>query len=224
LDPTDGAIRWQYRAEDAVTSTPAVADGRLFVGSFDGKVYALDAADGRELWRYDTGAAVSSSAAIAGDLVLIGGRSYDLWALDAATGAAAWNLYYWFSWVESDPTVVGDTAYVGSSDALKLFAIDVATGVPRWTFRTGGWTWARPAVTDDAVYVGSVGVGQYIGERRAGFFAVDRRDGSALWHFPLARPDDRDPWGFASSPAVGEEHVFVGGLDGVLYAFRRFPE
>jgi len=219
LDPVDGSTRWVFHAGDGVGSTPAVGGGRVFVGSFDGKVYALDAASGAVLWSHDTGAPVSSSPALAGGRVLVGSRSYDLFALDAATGEVDWRYYYWFSWVDSDPTVADDTAYVGSSDALKVLALDVETGRPRWTFRTGGWSWARPAVADDAVYAGAVGVRQYIGERRGGFFAIRRDDGSPLWHFPVAEPGAGDLWGFASGPALGDRHVFVGGLDGTLYAF-----
>ena len=80
---------------------------------------------GEVLWKHDTGAPVSSSAAVAGERVLIGSRSYDLFAFDAATGAVDWRHYYWFSWVDSDPTVMDGTVYVGSSDALKLIALDL---------------------------------------------------------------------------------------------------
>jgi outer membrane protein assembly factor BamB len=221
LDPADGSTRWTFHAGDAVSSTPAVAEKRVFVGSFDGNVYALDAASGEVLWQHDTGAPVSSSATVAGDRVLIGSRSYDLFAFDAATGEIGWQYYYWFSWVDSDPTVVEDTAYVGSSDALKVLAIDVESGRPRWTFRTGGWSWAKPAVTDDTVYTGAVGVGQYIGERRGGFFAFSRQDGWPQWQYPVEKPKDGNLWGFASWPAIGDDYVFVGGLDRTLYAFSR---
>ena len=77
---------------------------------------------------------------------MIGSRSYDLFAFDAVTGAVDWRHYYWFSWVDSDPTVRDGTVYVGSSDALKLIALDLDSGTVQWTARTGGWTWARPAV------------------------------------------------------------------------------
>jgi hypothetical protein len=37
----------------------------------------------------------------------------------------------------------------------------------------------------------------------------------------VEQPADRETWGFASSPATDGERVFVGGLDGTLYAFPR---
>ncbi len=219
LNVADGTPRWTFEAGDAVASTPAVADGRVFVGSFDGKVYALDAASGESLWQHDTGAAVSSSAVVADGRVLIGSRSYDLFAFDAASGEVVWRYYYWFSWVDSDPNVVDGVAYIGSSDAQRVLAIDVASGKVRWTGWTGGWSWPEPAVDDHAVYGGAVGVEQYIGERRGVFMAFRRDDGEPLWQFAAEPVVGGGNWGFASAPAVAAGHVLVGGLDGKLYAF-----
>jgi len=36
-----GAILWTYTTGDAIDSSPAVANGMVYVGSFDGKVYAF---------------------------------------------------------------------------------------------------------------------------------------------------------------------------------------
>ncbi len=214
----DGAKRWSWNAGDAITGTPAVLDGRVHVGSFDGNVYAIDAASGEPLWQHETGAPVPSSPAVAGDRIIVGSRSYDLLSLDGATGAPAWSYYYWFSWVDSDARVDGDTVFVGSSDLLRIHALDVATGKPRWTFRAGGWAWAQPAVAGQTVFAGTVGTTGYIGRRQAGFFALDRADGSPRWAY-LAEAPEEGNGGFASSPATGTDKVFVGNTDGTIYAF-----
>jgi outer membrane protein assembly factor BamB len=196
-----------------------VAGGRVYFGSFDGAVYALDARSGDLIWKHDTGAPVVSSPAVDGGHVLVGSRSYDLLALGAADGLPDWTFYYWFSWVESSATLHRGTAYVGSSDAHRLWALDLRTGERSWNFDTRGSSWAQPAVTDDAVYIGAVGVADYLVDHRGGFFAVHRDTGRARWAFPVQRPEGSALWGFASAPAVGGGLVFVGGLDGKLYAF-----
>ena len=38
-----------------VSSSPAVADGKVYVGSYDSKVYCLNAATGAHIWNYTTG-------------------------------------------------------------------------------------------------------------------------------------------------------------------------
>jgi len=41
----------------------------------------------------------------------------------------------------------------------------------------------------------------------------------------MARPEARSlTWGVASSPVIGKEHVFVGTLDGSIYAFELEPD
>ena len=64
--------------------------------------------------------------------VIAGSRSYDLEAVDALRGTPVWKKYFWFSWVESSPTVFKDVVYIGSSDAAKVFAIDAASGRSVW--------------------------------------------------------------------------------------------
>src|SRR3954471_23726162 len=44
------APAWTFPTEDAVTASPAVVDGVVYVGSWDGYFYALDAASGRLKW------------------------------------------------------------------------------------------------------------------------------------------------------------------------------
>ncbi len=57
--------KWSYATSEAISSSPAVANGVVYVGSDDGKVYALDAATGAFDWSYTTGEATSSSPAVA---------------------------------------------------------------------------------------------------------------------------------------------------------------
>ena len=61
-----------------------MAGGTVYIGSFDHKVYALDAATGHLRWAYTTGNIVISSPAVAGGTVYIGSEDHKVYALDAA--------------------------------------------------------------------------------------------------------------------------------------------
>ena len=80
------------RDERRVSSSPAVADGIVYVGSFDGRVYAVDAAIGGERWRFDTGNVVFSSPKVADGTVYVGSHSGAMYALDAADGELDWRF------------------------------------------------------------------------------------------------------------------------------------
>ena len=220
MNPERGDIIWRYGADDSITSTPAVADGKVFFGSFDHHVYAVDAATGDLIWRHDTGQAVSASPIVDRDLVLVGGRSYEFLALNAETGERVWDRYFWFSWVDATVAVFDDLAIVGLSDGQLVSALQVASGEEVWKFDTGGSVWAQPAVTQDAVFIAAVGVPRYMVDHRGGFFAVDRTTGRELWRYPITEMRDRvAPYGFAASPAVGGGRVFAATLDGEVMAF-----
>jgi outer membrane protein assembly factor BamB len=223
LDSAQGSRLWDFAAGDTVPTTPLLASGRTYFGSFDGKVYALDATSGALIWKRDTGAPVTSSPAFYEGRVIIGSRSYDLLALDGASGKPVWTKYYWFSWVESSATILGGLAYIGSSDAAKVFAFDARTGREVWEIDAGGSAWGQPAVTEARVFIGTVGALNYLAPHHATILALDRKTGRPVWRHPLVPPTEAgvDVYGFAGSPALGEGLVFFPSLDGHVYAFAQ---
>jgi outer membrane protein assembly factor BamB len=52
-----GLQLWNFQTGAAVDSSPAVANGMVYVGSEEGNVYALNASTGAQLWSYNTEAA-----------------------------------------------------------------------------------------------------------------------------------------------------------------------
>src|SRR4029079_6217099 len=54
-------LAWRAATDGDVISSPAVANGTVYVGSGDGHLYALDLASGERRWRSDAGSAVNSS-------------------------------------------------------------------------------------------------------------------------------------------------------------------
>ena len=73
LDAATGAKLWSYPTGASVnTSSPAVANGVVYVGSEDRSVYALNASTGAKLWSYPTRGWVRSSPAVANGAVYVG--------------------------------------------------------------------------------------------------------------------------------------------------------
>ena len=75
----------------ATESSPAVANGVVYIGSDDNNVYALNASTGALLWSYNTGNAVGASAAVANGVVYVGTYQGNVDALNASTGALLWD-------------------------------------------------------------------------------------------------------------------------------------
>jgi outer membrane protein assembly factor BamB len=70
-----------------VFSSPAVANGVVYVGSVDGNVYALNASTGAKLWSFNAGDVVASSPAVANGVVYIGSFDNKVYAFDQTGGA-----------------------------------------------------------------------------------------------------------------------------------------
>jgi len=85
------ALAWRFKTGGPVTSSAAVADGRVFIGSGDKHVYALRQQDGRKLWSFKTGGSVEATPRVVGQIVVVGSADGALYALDARTGKLRWK-------------------------------------------------------------------------------------------------------------------------------------
>ena len=82
LNATTGAELWNYPTRGEVFSSPAVANGVVYVGSGypDNLLYALNATTGALLWSYATGFPVYSSPAVANGVVYVGSEDGNVYA------------------------------------------------------------------------------------------------------------------------------------------------
>jgi outer membrane protein assembly factor BamB len=197
-------------AWDIFTSSPAVASGKVFFGSGDGNLYAVDRETGLLQWKFATGDVVHASPAFAGNTVYVGSWDSTLYAIDADTGQARWSFkagddpsIHNQVGFQSSPAVVDGTVYVGCRDA-HVYAIDAATGRKRWDYPTSkSWVIGTPAVSRGTVYVGT--------SDSARFMALDSKTGRLRFNF------DAKAYVF-SSAAVAGDLVYVGNHNGKLYA------
>ena len=105
LDAGTGTQLWTYLAGNSVYSSPAVADGVLYVGCDDFNVYALDARRGAKLWSCTTRGYIGwSSPAVANGVVYVGSHDGHTYALNAKTGAKLW-AYSTNGIINSSPAV-----------------------------------------------------------------------------------------------------------------------
>ena len=179
----NGAVRWTARVGASETS-PLLAGGRVYVGGWDGVVYALDAATGRRLWTFATGGAVKGGLAGADGRVYAGSYDGHVYALDAATGRLAWrasaqpSLFRHAGTFYATPAVAYGRVYVGSTDG-RMYSFGAASGRLRWSHRTGAYVYGSAAVFDRLVVVGSYDHHVY---------AFDAATGDVRWRFDAGGP------------------------------------
>ncbi len=155
-------VLWKFQA-GAVESSPLVANGFLYFGSWDHHVYALDIRRHRRrpkpVWRFQADNEVNSSPAYAGGLVYFGSNSGSLYAVDAHTGRLRWHAsaYSRFGRQEefyATPTVAYGRVYIGNTDGT-LYAFGARTGHLLWAQHVGSYVYTAAAVWRQKVYVGT---------------------------------------------------------------------
>ncbi|MGH9254055.1 MAG: PQQ-dependent dehydrogenase, methanol/ethanol family [Vicinamibacterales bacterium] len=231
-DAATGKPLWAYDPEvpgewavnaccDVVNRGVAVWDGKVFVGSVDGRLIALDAATGQELWDVNTvdrtkPYTITGAPRVVKGKVLIGNggaefgvRGY-VSAYDAETGALAWRFY----------TVPGNPADGFEQPILKT-AADTWSG-EWWKLGGGGTVWDSMAYDPelDLVYIGvgngspwnhllrSEGKGDNL--FLASIVALDPDDGSYVWHYQTSPGETWDH--------TATQHIIVADLrlDGAM--------
>jgi outer membrane protein assembly factor BamB/predicted phosphodiesterase len=195
--------------------TPAVADGRVYVGNQDGSiVIAYDLKTGERLWTgTDTLGGWQDGIPSAADGRVFIGSNNGIIARDGATGATLW------SYVSSHPSLVssgatpaaatikGNVVYM-SFPSGAVTALNATTGAVIWDrllpgsqYRGGSFT--SPALTGNTLFVGA---------NSGGFYALDAGTGQPMWQQNLGT------W-VSAGPAISGNTVVVGAFDGNLYAF-----
>lgn len=198
----------------AIYGTPAVSGDLVYIGGYNGKIYAFNSSSLGVRWVYPREGDLQS---IVGGLVVAQGKVYfgcsdgQVYALDAATGDPEWDSpFQTGDKIWSTPAIDGETLYIGSFDK-KLYALNTITGKEKWgkPFETQGAIVSTPLVYNNTVYVGSFD--RYL-------YAVDAADGSLKWRFPVEdeEKDEAGNW-FWAKPVVYNDIIYAGCLDGKIY-------
>ena len=120
---SEGDGFWRTALPNLSQCPPTYADGRLYVGCWDGKVYALSE-QGVVEWSTDVGGFAKGGIGVAGETVYAdGGRG--LHAIDAESGEKRWSVDVGTTG-DHPPVIVGDTIYTGGE---KLRALKPGGGI-----------------------------------------------------------------------------------------------
>jgi outer membrane protein assembly factor BamB len=90
----DGKLKWRFRCRDMIKAYPVIdpEKQKLYFGSDDFNVYALDSNNGKLVWKHKTDGPVMAVPVLAGGLVLVGSWDCVFYALDSETGKPRWKF------------------------------------------------------------------------------------------------------------------------------------
>ena len=206
---------WTYQTGGAITSSPAVAAGEVYIGSHDTNIYCLDAYTGNKIWNYSIGTPVLSSPAVYNGCVFTGADDGYIHCLNATTGTQIWQTYaggtipivFAPTWQpRSSPIIVNGELYVGALDG-NVYCISTSTGAIIWNYTTGDPIGGSATYSQGTIYIASTD--SYI-------YAFNATNGNIIW--TTQTPDLVKTAGFnlylVGSPVVAGGRLFIGGGGG----------
>jgi outer membrane protein assembly factor BamB len=204
LSARNGAFLWKSPIPNIGNSSPAVANGVVYIGGYGGIVYALNAGSGAIIRSKTAGVNVaSSSPAVVDGVVYLGSNDNYFYALDAKTGDILWRSNT-NGWVSYSPAVYNGVVYASSLDG-NVYALDAKTGNKIWNYDTtpSEYSWQlhtapalplSPAVVDGVVYFpvdfipfvqGTTNPGgtfQVAGNGWTQIYALNAANGDKIWN------------------------------------------
>ena len=210
--PSDLSVLWEFKANEAIETTPVVSNGRVFAADVMGKVYAINFDNGKEIWshNYDTGFLASPSV---GELpksdissknesvVVFGDVEGNLYALDPATGVERWKQSTEGE-INGSAAFFEDKVLVTSQDG-KLYAFAIADGKPVWSYQTDDQIRCNPTIAGSQTFLGGCD---------GSLHRVDLNTGKVIGEpMPLGGPT-------GSTAAVVGDKAFIPIMDGAVLA------
>lgn len=130
-----GEKLWNFKTDGEIRASFAYdAKRRLILfGSWDGKLYALNALDGSCSFSFETATPTFSTPLIYKDTVLFASLDKFLYAIHLDTGAVKWK-FQTGGRIFGSPILAEDSVWIGSNDA-KLYELDPETGELRTYFQ-----------------------------------------------------------------------------------------
>jgi outer membrane protein assembly factor BamB len=170
-DADNGHERWRYKTAP-VESSPLLHGKRLFFGSWDHGVHAVNAKTGKRIWRFEGDNEMNTSAAWWKRRIFIGSDSGTLYSLGAKSGKLLWSARsgsgeFWYA----TPTVAYGRVYIGNTDGT-MYVYGARSGKLLWARPLGSYIYGAAAVYRRKVFVGT-----YDGQ----FYALDAATGDVVW-------------------------------------------
>ena len=128
-------IKWQYKTDSVITASPSLRNDIVYVGSWDGNLYAVDSITGDLRWKFETGWGVDTTPANSNGKVYFGSTDNNFYCLNEEDGRLIW-YFNCKAAIHSSPVVYGEYVIFGSDDG-RLYALNKINGDLEWSYAPG---------------------------------------------------------------------------------------
>ncbi|MFC7074552.1 PQQ-binding-like beta-propeller repeat protein [Halovenus rubra] len=217
---SDGDVLWEQETDmvgRGVHGTPVVAEGTVFIGAYDGILYAFDAKSGTKQWETKLGGSIGGSPTYDGNAVYIAVEYADpegsIFAVDPGSGDVLWEDEKGrpTDHPHSTPAIDPEAGMMalGSNDGM-LYGWEYPSLEFKWTFETEPQNETDGEIKEPILaYDGAA----FFGSWDRNIYRVDLESGTEEWSFETGSLSMVGP---AVDPTRDE--IYAGSHDGYLYA------
>lgn len=202
--PTSASLMWSYATGAVVYASPVVADGYVFIPSYDGKLYALDEYTGSLIWSFATGSSIFATPAVGNGIVYLSSRDFTVYALNENTGSVIWRISNVAPVVSSpvlaDGVLFYGTLYSPSAGRAEILAVNPQDGTVFWRKTVDDYVQGSLSVNNGRVFFGKGAINAAV------VMARNETSGDSIWNYstaPLATT-------IIGTPALAYGNVYVG--------------
>lgn len=230
-------LLWQFKTGGPLRASPVVANGIIYIGSTDGKLYALNAKEWGIKWVFNAGSPIQNSAVVWGGRVYFSTRNRKFYALDAELGKKLWDFKS-EGWMDSPPIVFDRTVYIGAF-RTRIYLLDAITGKLKSerqrsilidgikygcgnaefrpiTLKNNTDLWRAYTEVSESFPVIANGF-VYIGAQNGKIHAFDETSKAEVWTHQVGGAVD-------AAPAISDGILYAASTDGYVYAFGNETE
>jgi outer membrane protein assembly factor BamB len=208
---------WDSRVSALVAGGPIAGLNKIFLGTENGDVFALDAETGELIWQAKIKGEVITSPAIDEGILVVNSASGLLKAFDASTGDELWQVEQEVPPLTlrgiTTPVIASGGVLIGSGKG-ELDVYILAKGQAGWTTEIGAATGSTelqrvidvdsaPVVFGDKVYAISA---------RGNLVAIELKSGRILW---------KRQYSSYRQIAIYQNNIFITNTLGHVYALNR---
>ena len=197
VNSSSGLLLWRYEKPYIDSSTsPAVSNGRLFIGLGREEIVCLNATNGDLIWNFTSESQIrkSSPVTVNGRVFIGSGWDHILYCLSETNGSLLWKYTMGYD-VCSSPTVVEDRVFVGSNDG-NFHCLNATAGTHVWSYPLNASMGGSAAYSDGRIFIGTRG-----GDSR--LYCLNGTTGERIWDFEAEGQ-------ILATPAITKEKVFIG--------------
>jgi len=189
--------RWTWQSPSPISWRAQVvaAEGIVAVGTFDGKLHAIDFRTGKEKWTFQTHGPILHSPAIVDGRVFCTSHDGAIYCVDTKSGKQIWS-YQTRKGIVASPLVHEGIVAVGGKDGV-FYALNAEDGKVLWKCQVGEPIVVSASMSKSAEMI-------FTGTSLMNAVAIDTKTGKIAWKRKLKGQSLQEAW-----PMVSEKHGVV---------------